>query len=117
LNPPGKFGSERDEYIRQSKIVLNLHQHNSKILETVRLHYLMSNSKAILSQYDANTVANSDYLSGLILSKYEDIVEHCRQIIERPDQIDHYELQALNTISQFDSVQIMAELLKSMNDR
>lgn len=109
----GKFGQERDEYISQSKIVLNLHQHNSKILETVRLHYLMSNSKAIVSQFDENTIADPDYLNGLILSKYEDIVERCHQILKRPDQIDHHESQALKTISQIDAVQIMAELLKN----
>lgn len=108
----GKFGSERDEYIRQSKIVLNLHQHNSKILETIRLHYLMSNSKAILSQYDEDTVADPEYLNGLILSKYENIVDHCTLIVRSPDQIERYEQQALNTISQLDAVQIMAKLLK-----
>lgn len=108
----GKFGKERDEYIARSKLVLNLHQHSTKILEIVRLHYLMNNKKAILTQYDNDTKADPQYLDGLITSKYENIADACLNLINSDATLKIYEEKSYLTLAKFNSVKIVQSLIE-----
>lgn len=49
------FGDERDAFIRQSKIVLNMHFYESSILELPRLMYLWGNSVPVVTEVGPNT--------------------------------------------------------------
>ena len=51
----GVYGKERDEYISRSKVVLNLHNHAAEIFEVVRVHYLLSNAVAVVSERNPTT--------------------------------------------------------------
>ena len=51
----GVYGKERDTLIARSKIVLNVHFYSAKIFETVRVSYLLANSKAVVSECSAET--------------------------------------------------------------
>ena len=46
----GVYGKERDAWIAQSKIVLNVHYYNVKIFEAVRISYLLNNRVIVLSE-------------------------------------------------------------------
>lgn len=107
----GVFGNDRDQYIARSKVVLNLHQHSTKIFEIVRAHYLMNNKKVIISQFDADTKIDSRYAAGLILSKVEDIAETCIQTIHSDQVLKEFEQRSLDAIMKFDSVKIMQDLI------
>lgn len=107
----GVFGQERDRCIARSKVVLNLHQHSAKIFEIVRVHYLMNNKKAVISQLDADTKIDARYSEGLILASDEDIVATCALVVRSQGLINEYEQRALDAIMKFDSVQIMREML------
>jgi hypothetical protein len=107
----GVFGDKRDAYIARSKLILNLHQHAAKILEIIRIHYLMNNGKAILSQFDADSCADIDYLDGLALARYEEVVNMAREIIGSPNLLAEYEEKSLRSIRKFDATAIMRELL------
>ncbi len=50
------YGAERDAWIARSKIVLNLHYYDfSGVAEIVRLSYLLSNEKAVVSECGEDT--------------------------------------------------------------
>lgn len=107
----GLFAADRDKYIEKSKIILNLHQHDSKIFEIVRAHYLMNNSKAIISQYDHNTKIDPDYKDGIILSSYKTIPDTCLAAIKSNDILHDFEKKSLETIKKIDSIEIMRNML------
>lgn len=107
----GLFGAERDAYIARSKIIINLHQHDSKIFEIIRAHYLMNNSKAIITQCDHDTKIDPDYRDGMILASHDEIVDKCFATIQSPNVIKEYEDRSLQTIMRLDSKKIIRELL------
>src|SRR5262245_18722459 len=44
------WGAERDELIRRSRILLNIHAGNTSLLETTRLNLLLSHSAFVVSE-------------------------------------------------------------------
>jgi hypothetical protein len=54
------FGEERDALIARSKLVLNLHAHETRIFEVVRVSYLLANGCAVVSELDERTVIEPD---------------------------------------------------------
>lgn len=107
----GVFGTERDAYIARSKLVLNLHQHQTKVFEIVRVHYLMNNSKAIVSQCDADTKIDPNYMDGLLLADYDSLVDKCLAAIESAPLLQACEQRSLATLKQFDAVSIIGEMV------
>jgi len=110
----GVFGAARDASIAKSKLVLNLHQHPTKVFEIVRVHYLMNNGKAILAQCDPDTKIDADYKPGLILAGYDQIVDRCIELLDSPEALLAAERQSLETIMRFDAVAILRELVSAV---
>lgn len=111
----GLFGAERDYYIERSKIILNLHQHDSKIFEIVRVHYLMNNSKVVVTQCDHDSKIDANYQDGVILSSHENIPNACLAAVQSNDILLNFEKKSLQTIKKLNSVQIMKNLLSEQN--
>ena len=63
----GIYGSERDRFIRKSKVVLNLHYHPSQIFEIVRVHYLVNNNIPVISEINPETKV-SDFHRKIVTS-------------------------------------------------
>lgn len=71
------YGSERDELISRSKIVLNVHFYESKIFEIVRISYLLSNKVCVISENGKGGVDEEEYEKWkdlVVMSDYENIV-------------------------------------------
>jgi len=107
----GSFGKERDEYIGRSRLVLNMHQHESKIFEIIRVHYLMNNKKAVISQFDADTKIDPAYRNGLILASQNEIAETCAEFIQSENLLMRHEELALHTIMQIDANKVMHQMI------
>lgn len=107
----GVFGPERDSFIARAKVVLNMHQHDTKDFEIVRAHYLMNNQKAILTQFDFETNIDPDYKDGLILANYQQLVSVCVSTLQSDETLKEYERKSLDAIKKFDSVEIIKELM------
>lgn len=74
----GVFGEERDALIARSRIVLNLHYHESRILESVRISYLLNNDAFVISEdADDNPWPGVE----LVTAPYEDLVKTCRHYL------------------------------------
>jgi hypothetical protein len=73
----GVYGEERDRAIAGAKIILNVHRHATKIFEIVRIAYLLSNYKAVVSECGPDTAIDSELRSAVCGVPYEEIVDAC----------------------------------------
>jgi hypothetical protein len=68
----GTYGAERDEWIANSKIVLNVHYYTPGIMEIVRLSYLWANRKCVVTE-------STDKTAGF---HYDDLVDACVEFVK-----------------------------------
>jgi len=81
VNLFGVYGAERDNYIARSKIVLNLHNHPTEIFEVVRVHYLLSNAVAVVSEINASTSGCDFYADAVAGVPYESLAAECERLV------------------------------------
>ncbi len=77
----GVYGSERDEYISRSKLIVNIHYYDSNIFEQVRISYLLANKKAVVSECSETTDIDDDLKDAVAFVPYDKIVEKCIELI------------------------------------
>ncbi len=75
----GVYGEKRDEFIRRSKIVLNIHHYSSQLLEMVRISYLLNNKIFIISE---NSKENPYAGLGVEFLPYSDIISKCEYYLK-----------------------------------
>jgi hypothetical protein len=71
------YGEERARAYQQSRLVLNMHFHKEKVMESVRIGTAMANHKAVVCQVDNDTAKDGYLLPGMICTPYDKIVESC----------------------------------------
>ncbi len=103
------FGADLDALIERSRIVLNIHYHPSKILEAVRLSYLLANGKVVVSEYSEQTEASPELLQAIVAARYEDLVETCRDLLARPDALAEIGSRGLRAFSSFPYARILRQ--------
>lgn len=81
----GRYGAERDACIARSKVVLNLHAGNNRILEMARIGYLLTNRKAVLSEWQPDTESPTGVENAIWLRRPEQLVEAaCKLVTDAP---------------------------------
>ncbi len=73
----GRYGPERDALIARSKVVLNLHSYETRILEMTRISYALANRKAVLSELAADSEADDDLRDAIAFAPAEEIADAC----------------------------------------
>ena len=73
----GVYGAERDVYIARSKIILNIHFYDSKVLEIVRIIYLLANKRFVISERGNDQELEEPIRDGLVITDYDNLVEEC----------------------------------------
>ena len=102
----GKYGKERDEVIARSKILLNMHFYETKILESVRISYLLNNGIFVITEDSAdNPYAEID----LVSCPYGKLIETCVHYINNPSEVG--KIAELNH-QQFKQNYQMSEILR-----
>ena len=89
----GVYGKARDDYISRSKLLLNLHYHEFKSLEQVRIFYYLSNQCAVLSEKSDDNNENKDFENMIFLSDYKDIPKKAFDLIKNNSEIELKSLQ------------------------
>jgi hypothetical protein len=79
----GVYGKERDDLIARSKIVLNLHRLETKLFEIVRVSYLLTNSKAVVSDVSPDMGGYNDAVAAF---PPEAIVESCLELVRNDEK-------------------------------
>lgn len=105
------YGAERDAYIARAKVVLNLHQMNSKIFEVVRVFYLMSNAKAVVAEVGPDTAMDPFYRAGICCADESRIADECLRLVRDDTARAALEAAALATISARPQHELMRPLV------
>ncbi len=82
----GVYGPRRDALIARSKLVLNLHYYEAKVLEMVRISYLLANRCAVLSESSSDLAEDASLAEGVAFASYQDLAQKARHLIEQPHQ-------------------------------
>jgi len=107
----GVYGHKRDELISRAKIVLNMHYYQTQIFEIIRVFYLMSNSKAVVSEVNPETSVSSNFLKGILPAPYNAIVDRCHDLLNDENSRNWVEANALKVISELPQGNFLRDLL------
>jgi hypothetical protein len=77
----GVYGATRDALIARSKIVINMHVYEAKVLEIVRVSYLLANRRTVVSERGANPTEDGDLESGIAFAAYDGLVDRCAELL------------------------------------
>lgn len=77
----GVYGMERDAYIAQARIVLNLHADVGHIFEIVRVSYLLANRRFVISETGSDPALEAPFRSGVAFGDLTDIPALCRRYL------------------------------------
>ena len=105
------YGLERDKYIARSKIVLNIHFYESKILEIVRLSYLLSNKVCIVSEVGIDTEIDVDLKEIICGVPYLEIVATCVSLLNDNAKRMNLEIKGFEYFSKIDQSSILHDLI------
>jgi hypothetical protein len=102
------YGEERDKYIARSKIVLNIHYYESKVMEVVRLSYLLNNKCFVISE--ESNINPYDALN-IVAVPYNDLIKTCSHYLEHPEEM---ELKETDNYSKYKEGHSMPEFLRKV---
>lgn len=111
----GIYGRERDELISRSKVVINIHHYDSKIFEVVRVFYLMTNAKAVVSEVDEFTYIDEVYLSGVRSAPYKSLTDACLELVASDEKRTERENCAYETIKKVPQAQELKSLISGIS--
>ncbi|MGB8842569.1 MAG: hypothetical protein WCC64_16030 [Aliidongia sp.] len=77
----GAYGPARDALIARAKVVLNIHSYETKIMEVVRISYLLANRKAIVSELDLDTEMEPDLRDAVAGVPFDGLIAECHRLI------------------------------------
>lgn len=107
----GTYGEERDELIKRSKLVINLHNHDNQIFEMVRISHLIQNKVPVLCERNSNTDF-PPYMEGTVnTSTYEDFVKQAYKLLENVQELDKKAEEGLEIFKQSPMEKFIKEVL------
>jgi len=80
------WGSERDNMIARSRVILNIHFYDRSILETARLSYLLSNGCRIISEKSIDPVLDRDHSKYIDMVDKDQLVKHVKHCLDTYDE-------------------------------
>lgn len=78
----GVYGRERDALIGRAKLLINIHFYEAKVLEVVRLTYLLANRCAVLSEHSSDPSDDAEFAGGVAFADYEDLVHRACRLVD-----------------------------------
>lgn len=111
LNVQGSYGPRLDAVIARSKVVLCMHSHGwMRVLESVRVTYLMANRKAVVAEINPGDDADG-LADGLLGVGYDDLVDACIALVRDDAARAELEEAGFRTISARPFHETLAEVL------
>lgn len=107
------YGIERDEQIAKSKLVINMHHEDVGSFEIVRIHYLLNNGVAVLSEVSATTSIEARFFPCIATSTYSDFADNCLALIDDPDSLNSLREKALIEYRKFPQAEFMEKLIQN----
>jgi hypothetical protein len=82
----GVYGSARDRLIARARVVLNMHYHESKVFEVVRVSYLLANERFVVCERGSHRPEEEEFAAGVAFADYGDLVQVCVDYLARPGE-------------------------------
>lgn len=79
------YDAYRQEVTERSKVVLNMHFHKEKVMESLRIGHALANKKAVLCQVDPDTAVDEELLPACHCVKYEKLVDAACMLVASPE--------------------------------
>jgi len=108
------FGENRDVLISRSKLVLNVHYYQAKVLELVRISYLLTNGCVVVSESSGNRDEEHDLNEAVAFARYDSLVETCLRLIGSPRERELYSRKARETMRARPQVAFVRDLLREV---
>lgn len=107
----GVYGEQRDAYIARSRIVLNIHFYESKVIEIGRIYYLLANRRFVISEKGNDQELEEQIRDGLVLTDYDNLVEECVKYLKEDSSRQKIAEKGFTIISSFSQVQFLNDVL------
>ena len=107
----GVYGASRDAFIARSKIVLNIHFYESKVIEIGRIYYLLANRRFVISEKGNDRELEDHIRDGLVLTDYENMVEACVRYLKEDKLRQGIAEKGFSIISSFSQPQFLRNVL------
>ena len=108
----GVYGEQRDYYISRSKIVLNIHFYEAKVLEVVRVYYLLANRQFVISEQGNDQELERLFHGGVAFAPYENLVEECMKHLKEDSLRTEIAETGFSQIQSLTQVQFLKEVLE-----
>jgi Macrocin-O-methyltransferase (TylF) len=109
----GIYGSERDRLIARAKIVLNVHYYEAQLFEIVRVSYLLTNAKAVVTEPSPDL---GDLKDAVAVFPTEGLVEGCLDLLRDDEKRRELESSGFAQFSQRSAAQRISRALRSQPD-
>lgn len=106
------FGEARDQLVARSKIVINIHFYPAKVLEIVRISYLLSNGQCVVSETGADPAEEELFQSAIAFSTYDGLVDRCVGLVQDRAQRHSIGRQAKALFSSMKQSDFLAKLIR-----
>ena len=80
----GRYGPERDQFIARAKMILNIHFHEAKVFEIVRVSYLLANRCFVVSETGLDAATEAAFSGGVAFAPYDRLVPICLSYLREP---------------------------------
>lgn len=80
------YGPERDAFIARAKVQLNVHFYEAKVLEMVRISYLLANGCAVLSERSSSPGEDAALEGGVAFADHAGLAMRARQLVDSPHE-------------------------------
>lgn len=80
------YGVERDQLIARAKLVLNVHFYEARVLEMVRISYLLANRVCVVSERGSDPALAQSYAGGIAFAEYDTLVPTCLALLDAPER-------------------------------
>ena len=75
------YGPERDAMCARAKIVVNIHYYEAKVLEIVRVSYLLANRIPVVSESGQDQVLEASLAEGIAFAPYHELMPTCLRLL------------------------------------
>jgi hypothetical protein len=75
------YGQERDALCARAKIVLNIHYYEAKVLEIVRVSYLLANRIPVVSESGQDLALEASLAEGIAFAPYDELMPACLRLL------------------------------------
>jgi hypothetical protein len=106
------YGSARDSLVARAKVVLNVHFYAAKVLELVRLSYLLANRVAVVSEPGADSAEAAALCGAIAFAPYDGLVARCVELVNDPEAAKVQGERAQKTMRARPQSEILKELIK-----